>query len=157
MTGVLFHGKTTTTVDAQGRVTLGRRIMERVRVERIPSFMLVGSIDGCLYAYPYSIWEATAEKEFAESHPILEPDRRDAERLYYVAEEVIPDKTGRILIPPDLREFAGLDKDVVVVGIRDRVEVWSVDRWTKRTARVGERFLKLASASDSRGTQIEGE
>jgi len=87
-------------------------------------------LDGCLFIYPVPVWEKLAEK--LGSLPLGEKKMRQFVRLMLSgAIETDMDKQGRVLIPGYLSEFACLKKDVVIIGLYDRLEVWDIAEWNK--------------------------
>ena len=85
-------------------------------------------MDGCLFVYDNAGWTAFEEK--LQAMPISRKDTRMFVRHFLAgAAEVEVDKQGRILIPSVLREFAGLEKDVVLVGVLTKIEIWDKDRY----------------------------
>jgi MraZ protein len=79
-------------------------------------------------------------EERLRQHPQLSPERRNVARLMVASAKECPvDRAGRTLVPPELREFAGLKRDVMITGALDWFEIWSRDRWTehRQTLRVG--------------------
>jgi MraZ protein len=90
--------------------------------------MITKGLDGCLFVYSMEEWE-NIEKSFREK-PLTSKDARKFMRFFFAgACSCEVDKQGRILIPNNLREYAGIDKDVVSVGVLSRVEIWSKDKW----------------------------
>lgn len=109
-------------IDAKGRLNFPARFREEMG-ER---FVVTRWLDGCLVAFPMQefeqVAEAFAQKGMAKS--------RDIQRfLFAAAEEVSPDKQGRILLPAVLRKHAGLDKDVTIIGNRNHAEIWDTAAW----------------------------
>jgi MraZ protein len=93
---------------------------ERVVITRGP--------DQCLFVYPYPVWEEIAKK--LAQLPIGQEKTRAFVRLMFSsAEEVTPDALGRILIPDPLKTYADLKREVTVVGVLNRLEIWDKDRW----------------------------
>lgn len=91
-------------------------------------FVLTKGLDHCLFAYPNEEWGILEKK--LRSLPLTSKDARAFIRFFFAgACECELDKQGRILIPANLREYAGLEKDVVIIGVSTRVEIWSKDRW----------------------------
>lgn len=87
-------------------------------------------LDGCLFVYPTPVWEKLAEK--LGNLPLGEKKMRQFVRLMLAgAIESDVDRQGRILIPNYLSEFAYLKKDIVIIGLYDRLEVWDKDEWGK--------------------------
>ena len=115
--GTYEHG-----LDAKGRVI----IPAKLRDELGSSFVTTLGLDGCLYAYPMNEWEKFLEK--LEKLP-GNKDARTLQRLFMAnAATVDVDKQGRALIPTGLREKAGLEKDIVFIGVLSKIEIWSKDR-----------------------------
>ena len=120
----MFQGEYKHGLDAKGRLILPVRIREELGRR----FILTKGLDGCLFIYSPDSWEA-----FSGKLKGLSTSSRDARRLvrYFIGSSVEceADKQGRFLIPPVLREFAGIGKDVTVLGVTDRIELWSTERY----------------------------
>ena len=86
---------------------------------------LTMGLDGCLALYPQSTWDTFTEK-FA-SLPMSQS--RSMRKLFANADKCEPDAQGRIVISQKLRTFAGLEKDAVIIGVHNRAEIWSAERW----------------------------
>jgi len=111
-------------IDAKGRMSFPTKLREILGGE----FYVTKSINQkCLTIYSKAEWEKLAQKV------ALLPDSQgglDIKRwLFSGAGELNPDKQGRVLIPSDLRDFAGLTKDVVVIGLDDKAEIWDKEKW----------------------------
>ena len=124
----MFMGEFNHTIDAKGRLIIPSRFRELLGDE----FVLTKGLDGCLSIYPMEEWEAFEEK--LRALPLTNKNARTFSRFFVAgATPCELDKQGRILIPQTLREFAGLDKDVVLVGVIDKIEVWDKERWGAQT------------------------
>ncbi|OAT81816.1 division/cell wall cluster transcriptional repressor MraZ [Desulfotomaculum copahuensis] len=120
----MFMGEFQHTIDAKGRLIIPARFREGLG----DKFVLTKGLDGCLFAYPPQEWTALESK--MRSLPFTRADARAFVRFFFAgACECEVDKQGRILIPGNLREYAALEKDVVVIGVSSRVEIWSAGRW----------------------------
>ena len=111
-------------IDAKGRMSFPTKLRDLLGGE----FYVTKSINHkCLTIYSKSEWEKLANKiaELPDSMGGLDIKRW----LFSGAGELVPDKQGRVLIPSDLREFAGLKKDVVVIGLDDKAEIWDKELW----------------------------
>lgn len=120
----MFMGEYSHTIDAKGRLIVPSKFREALG----DNFVVTKGLDGCLFVYDQDEWTAfeTKLKELPMSHR----DTRKFVRFFLAgatAAEV--DKQGRILLPASLREFAGLEKDVVFLGVGSRVEIWSKQAW----------------------------
>ena len=119
----MFVGEYIHTVDTKGRVAIPARF--RAKIER--GAVLTRGMDSCLTVYPMETWERKAQAldNIADSRK-----RHAVERQFFAAAfEVELDAQGRIVIPPKLRKYAGLNGEAVIVGARDRFEIWSGERW----------------------------
>lgn len=120
----MFMGEYNHTIDAKGRVIVPSRFRETLGEE----FVVTKGLDGCLFVYDNSEWAAFEEK--LKSLPITNKDARAFVRFFLAgAASVEVDKQGRILLPGSLRDFAELKKDVVLIGVGSRIEIWSRERW----------------------------
>lgn len=112
------------TIDAKGRLIIPAKFRETLGEE----FVVTKGLDGCLFVYDNVEWSAFEEK--LKSLPLTNKDARKFVRFFLAgAATVEVDKQGRILVPNVLREFAELEKEVVLVGVASRVEIWSKSRW----------------------------
>lgn len=102
-------------------------------------------LGGCLWIFPLDAWQEMAQKLMAES--IGSADRLALQRFFLGSAVEIPlDDQGRILLPQNLREQAGLQKDLVLVGMGNRLEIWARERWLDYNASLtDERIQELAS------------
>ncbi len=120
----MFMGEYSHTIDSKGRLI----IPSKFREELGESFVLTRGMDGCLSIYSQEAWDAF-ERKLAEL-PLTSREARTFTRFFVSgATGCELDKQGRILVPATLREYAGLDKDVILAGNIDRIEVWSKERW----------------------------
>lgn len=91
-------------------------------------FVLTKGLDGCLYAFTISEWLILEEK--LKKLPLTNKDARAFVRFFFSgANEIEIDKQGRALIPQNLIEYAGINKDIVSIGVSGRVEIWSKNKW----------------------------
>lgn len=120
LTGEYFHN-----VDEKGRMIFPAKLRDELGEQ----FVVTRWLDDCLVVFSQEEWENICAK--LKEQPIGKS--RDIQRyLFANACTVEPDKQGRILIPSNLRERAGLTKDVAVIGVMNRAEIWDKDRWLKQ-------------------------
>ncbi|MGN0308453.1 MAG: division/cell wall cluster transcriptional repressor MraZ [Lachnospiraceae bacterium] len=120
----MFMGEYNHTVDTKGRLIIPSKFREALGDE----FVVTKGLDGCLFVYDNTEWQSFEEK--LKALPLTNKDARQFVRFFLAgAANVEVDKQGRILLPAVLREFAGLDKEVVLVGVASRVEIWSRAKW----------------------------
>jgi len=123
----MFRGSSFHTIDAKGRVIIPARFREIINAGGSESVM-VSAMDGCLFAYAHDEWRRIENRilSLAEKGESM---RRFRRLFIGGAFDCIIDKQDRILIPPSLRTYAGLDKDIVLVGVLDHFEIWSRANW----------------------------
>ena len=97
------------------------------------SFVVLEWVDNCLFALPMEEVERLADK--LESDELMDSWAISGD-LFSTACEVVPDKQGRILLPAELRAYAGLEKDVTIIGNRNHAEIWATEVWNARRAAV---------------------
>ena len=125
----MFMSEYSHSIDAKGRVI----IPAKFRDELGETFVVTQGLDGCLFVFPNSEWPAFEEK--LKALPMANKDARKFVRFFLAGAALAEvDKQGRILIPSVLREFAALEKDVVLVGVGTRVEIWDKKRWEESTS-----------------------
>jgi MraZ protein len=125
----MFNGEYNHTLDTKGRLIIPTRFRDDLGEE----LKVTRGLDGCLFAFPLGEWETFEEK--LRSLPLTQSNARRFTRFFVAgAMNCELDRQGRILLPQSLREFAGLDKDVVVTGMINRVEIWDKQRWTDYNA-----------------------
>jgi MraZ protein len=113
------------TIDDKNRLTLPAKFRQAMA----GGIVLTRGLDACVEAYPAEDWHALVESSLAGLNP-LSHETRVIERFYYTgAVEAEPDKQGRVMLPPALIEHGGLGREVVVVGMRDRLEIWDRAAW----------------------------
>jgi len=109
-------------LDAKGRLF----IPAQLRKELGDTLYVTMGLDGCLAVYPQETWDVFTER-FA-SLPMGQSKSMRA--LFANAAKCEPDSQGRIVIPQKLRNFAALEKDAVIIGVHNRAEIWSAERWS---------------------------
>ena len=120
----MFMGEYNHTIDAKGRLIIPAKFREPLGEE----FVLTRGLDGCLYIYPMDEWEAFEEK--LRALPLTNKNARDFVRFFLSgATECEIDKQGRFLITSNLREYATLEKDAIIIGVGTRIEIWNREKW----------------------------
>ena len=125
----MFMGEYSHTIDTEGRLI----IPSRFREELGETFVVTKGLDGCLFVFSDEEWKAFEIK--LKSLPLTNKNARQFARFFVAgATPCELDKQGRILLPATLREFAGLEKDVVLTGMLNRIEIWSKDKWNENNS-----------------------
>lgn len=146
---IMFRGRHEHTIDPKGRVSIPAKFRE-VLGKKYDDRLVITNFDGCLVAYPYEEWIRLEEK--ASSLSMVKKEIRAFMRFFYSsAIECALDKQGRILIPQTLREYADLDKDVVLVGQLRKIEIWSKTRWSEEIIKAHENFDQMSEVLSELG------
>lgn len=133
----MLTGQYAHSLDTKGRVNFPSRLREELGMR----FIITRGLDNCLFVYSMEEWERLAAKlkelPISKSAPL--------NRFFFAgAAEVEPDKQGRVLLPAHLREFAGLDKDIVIAGVSNRAEIWDAARWEETNLQLTSESIALA-------------
>ena len=120
----MFIGEYEHSVDSKGRLIMPAKLREEIG----DKFVITKGLDGCLFAYSQTEWAAFEEK--LKTLPLSSRNARDFTRFFLSgAIECEIDKQGRFLITSNLRDFANIVKDVIIIGVNTRIEIWSKDKW----------------------------
>ena len=121
----MFMGEYNHTIDAKSRLIIPSKFREALGDE----FVVTKGLDGCLFVFDNKEW-AIFEEKLQKLPSLTNPDVRKFVRFFMAgATSVEVDKQGRILIPAGLKDFAALEKDTVLIGVGNRVEIWSKERY----------------------------
>ena len=111
-------------VDTKGRLIMPAKLRDEIGYK----FIVTKGLDGCLFVFPLKEWEIFQEK--LRALPVSDKNARNFTRFFFAgAIECEIDKQGRFLVSSNLREFAGLNKDVIIIGMNSRLEIWSKEKW----------------------------
>jgi len=137
----MFMGEFLHTIDSKGRLIIPAKFRDALG----DKFIATKGLDNCLFLYPESEWLILEEK--LKKLPFSQPNARSFVRFFYSgAAECEFDKQGRILLPANLREYAALEKDVVVVGVMNRIEIWDSQRWNDYSAQAQDNYEQAAES-----------
>lgn len=123
----MFRGSSFHTIDGKGRIIVPARFRDQIKGSG-QNALMVSQMDRCLVCYTFDEWNKIENKILclAEKSPSM---RRFRRVFIGGAHECVCDKQDRILIPPALRQYAHLEKEIVIVGVLDHLEIWSRDNW----------------------------
>ena len=144
----MFTGEYDHSLDPKGRLIIPARLREQLGDQ----FMMTKGFDGCLALYPQKEWQRIEES--FQSQAMLSKEKRRFMRSFFAgAAECEVDKQGRMLIPAKLREYAGIEKEVVLIGVYTKVEIWSKERYLQETADYGD-MDEFAEAMEKLGISL---
>ena len=135
----MFRGSSFHTLDAKGRIIVPARFRDIIRANG--DGVMISRMDSCLLAYTFPEWHQIESRILALSEK-SETMRRFRRVFIGGAFECTCDKQERILVPPSLRQYAGLDKEIVLVGVLDHFEIWSRDNWDIENTHMEEDMTK---------------
>lgn len=137
----MFMGEFLHTIDSKGRLIIPAKFREALGDQ----FITTKGLDNCLFLYPQQEWQIFEDK--LKKLPLSQPNARSFVRFFFSgATECEFDKQGRILLPANLREYAALEKDVVVVGVMNRIEIWEAARWKEYSLEAENNYEKAAES-----------
>lgn len=140
----MFLGSHSHNLDAKGRLA----IPARFRTDLAAGLVLTRGFDRCIALYPIAAWQSLADR--INDLSFADPDVRQFRRMVFSeAVDAQLDSQGRVLVPAPLREFAGIEREAVVIGVHSSVEIWSPDRWSATAD-------SLDAASDEIPTRLAG-
>jgi len=147
----MFRGANPVTLDAKGRLAMPTRFREQIVARSNGRLMAtVDRSDRCLLIYPLPDWDEIERKLVAL--PTLNPAARRLQRLMIGhANELVLDSHGRVLIPPTLREYAGLSRQAMLIGQGSRFELWDEAHWSERR----EQWLKVDETDEPLPPELE--
>ncbi len=138
-----FRGRYEHILDSKGRIKIPSRF-EAVLESKYDHNVIITNLDGCLAVYPLKEWDDLEKKIL--SLPSMKQEVRRFQRFFLGgAVECWVDKQRRILIPPSLRGYGGFQKDVVLVGVINRFEIWAKERHDSEMEFVHEKFEEIVA------------
>lgn len=145
----MLTGEFNHSIDSKGRLIIPSKLRDSLGEH----FVITKGMDGCLFLYPENEWEAFEEK--LRTLPLTNKKARDFKRFFLgSAVEGEIDKQGRVLLSSSLRTYANLEKEVVLAGVLDKVEIWSKEAWDARTTDIEENIEDIASDMEDLGLSI---
>lgn len=139
----MFYGEFEHSLDKKNRVIIPSKFREAIKDTFIDKFYITRGLDGCLFLFIEEEWKKQEQRFKALS--FTQTEARKFNRLFFSgAADVMCDSQGRVLIPQYLKDFAQIDRDVVIIGVSNRIEIWSKNRWEKFYENTRETFEDTA-------------
>ena len=128
----MFLGEYQPNITEGSRIALPKKLREQIKGEEL---ILSKGFESCIFAYDKEDWLVEAQKQI--ENPITDSRTRDLKRyMYSGAVETTIDAQGRIVIPGNLKDYAGIKQKTVVIGAGDHVEIWDVENWNKHSEKI---------------------
>ncbi len=135
----MFTGEYQHTIDGKGRLIMPAKYREVLG----DSFVITKGLDGCLFVYPLKEWKVLEDK--LKQLPFTNKDARAFARFFFSgAVDCEADKQGRILLGSNLREYAEICKEVIIIGVGTRIEIWSREKWSGYSLETEKSYEELA-------------
>jgi MraZ protein len=139
----MFYGEYTHNIDRKGRLILPARFRDIAKENNIEHFFLTRGLDKCIFMFTEYEW-TTQEQKF-KSMSFTKKESRSFNRMFFSgAVDVSPDRQGRFIIPQYLKDFAGINKDVTVIGVSSRIEIWDQKIWSEFYQSSHDSFEKIS-------------
>lgn len=141
----MFFGQYRHTLDPKGRLSIPGKFREALANGSSEILMLTTDFDQCLAAYSLEEWSRIIEK--ARALPMTDRHVKDFLRYFIARAMECPlDRHGRILIPPSLREFSRLNKEVILLGMDYKIEIWDQKRWKEKEEQINQSSDQISAA-----------
>jgi MraZ protein len=125
---LMFYGEYTHSIDNKGRLILPSRFREVAKDHNVEKFFVTRGLDKCIFMFTEFEWQLQEQK--FRNLSFTKQQARAFNRMFFSgASEVAPDKQGRFIIPQYLKDFAAIDKDTVLIGVSNRIEIWDKAGW----------------------------
>jgi MraZ protein len=139
----MFYGEYIHGIDRKGRLILPAKFRDVCKETGIERFFLTRGLDKCIFMFSDEEWR-TQEQKF-KNMPFTKQESRSFNRLFFSgASDIYPDKQGRFIVPPYLKDYAGIKRDTVIIGIANRIEIWDKQIWKEFYSNSSESFEKIA-------------
>ena len=139
----MFYGEHEHSIDRKGRLIIPSKFREVFKEHYVERFFITRGLDSCLFVFTEDEWKKQ-ESRF-KSLSFTNSEARQFNRIYFSgACEVSCDRQGRILVPQYLKDFARIKRDVVIVGVSNRMEIWSQEAWQEFYKNTKDSFEKIA-------------
>lgn len=139
----MFYGEFEHSIDRKGRLILPAKFRETAKNQFVEKFFVTRGLDKCLFMFSEEEWRSQ-ENKFKTMSFTKQQSRTFNRLLFSGAVEVSPDKQGRILLPQYLKDFGDIKKDVVIVGVSNRIEIWAKDAWRDFYSNTRQSFEEIA-------------
>jgi MraZ protein len=139
----LFYGEYLHTIDRKDRLIMPAKFRDACKDYGVERFFLTRGLDRCVFMFAEDEWRAQEQK--FKSMPFTKQEARGFNRLFFSgAVDVRPDRQGRFILPSYLKDYAQIERDTVVLGVSNRIEIWDARLWQEFYANSSATFEKIA-------------
>lgn len=139
----MFYGEYTHSIDRKGRIILPSKFRDAYKEHGIERFFLTRGLDKCIFVFGDDEWRVQEQK--FKTMPFTKQETRRFNRLFFSgAVDVVPDKQGRFVIPPYLKDYARIKRETMIIGVSNRIEIWDEKTWNEFYANSRDSFEQIA-------------
>ena len=139
----MFYGEYQHSIDRKGRLILPAKFRDAYKEHGIERFFLTRGLDKCIFMFTEEEWRAQEQK--FKTMSFTKQQTRSFNRMFFSgAIDVNPDKQGRFIIPPYLKDYAQIKRDTIVIGVSNRIEIWDQKQWSEFYSRSRDSFEQIA-------------
>jgi len=139
----MFYGEYKHNIDRKGRIVLPAKFRDVYKEHGIERFFLTRGLDKCIFMFSEDEW-VSQEQKF-KNLSFTKQESRNFNRLFFSgAIDVVPDKQGRFIIPTLLKDYAHVKREVVIIGVANRIEIWESNLWKDFYGNTSDSFEQTA-------------
>ena len=139
----MFYGEYLHTIDRKGRLILPSKFREACKEYGIEKVFLTRGLDKCIFMFADSEWRSQEQKFKGMS--FTKQESRNFNRMFFAgAVDIVPDRQGRFIVPPYLKDYANIKRDTMIIGVSNRIEVWDQTSWQEFYAKSSGSFEQIA-------------
>lgn len=139
----MFYGEYKHSIDRKGRLILPAKFRDICKEYQIERFIITRGLDKCIFMFTDDEWRSQEQK--FKSMPFTKQETRSFNRMFFSgAVDTVPDKQGRFIIPPYLKDYAGIKRETILIGVSNRIEIWDRKSWQEFYANSSGSFEQIA-------------
>ena len=139
----MFYGEYTHTVDRKGRLILPSKFREVCKENSVEKFFITRGLDKCIFMFAEEEWRVQEQK--FKTMSFTQQQARSFNRMFFSgAVDVAPDRQGRFIVPQYLKDYANIKRDVIIIGISNRIEIWNNASWQEFYANSKNSFEQIS-------------
>ena len=124
----MFYGEYSHSIDRKGRLILPSKFRETCKEFGVDRFFITRGLDKCIFMFSADEWRSQEQK--FKNMSFTKQETRSFNRMFFSgAVDVLPDKQGRFIIPPYLKDYANIKRDTTIIGVSNRIEIWDQKAW----------------------------
>ena len=139
----MFYGEYKHSIDRKGRLILPAKFRDVYKESGVERFFLTRGLDKCIFMFTEDEWRSQEQK--FKNMPFTKQETRSFNRMFFSgAVDVAPDRQGRFIIPPYLKDYAHIKRDTVIIGVANCIEIWDRKTWEDLSASSSSSFEQIA-------------